>query len=59
MQNNTYTSLAGEQVTVPCLEWLEDGITEDGESCARYYVGEEYGDSQSVWLDEDMFEVIV
>lgn len=54
----TYTNLVGEIVEVDCLDWLEDGLDEDGEPCSRYYIGEEDGDSQSVWLNDDMIEVV-
>lgn len=54
---HVYTNLDGQPVTVPCLDWLEDGTSDEGEPCSRYYIGEEDGDSQSVWLDDDLNEV--
>ena len=67
----TYTDQNGNRVAVPCLDWLEDGSywedgedfdadgyeTGDGLPCSRYYIGEAYGESQSVWLNDDLVEV--
>jgi hypothetical protein len=69
----TYTDKEGHLVTVPCLDWLEDGSYwkcdesvdaddyEIGEylPCSRYYIGEAYGDSQSIWLNDEMVEAQV
>jgi hypothetical protein len=68
-----YTDKNGDLIAVPCLDWLEDGVyseygcdfDEDGFEylehlpCSRYYIGEAYGDSQSVWLNDDLVEVHV
>jgi hypothetical protein len=64
----TYTDEDGHLVTVPCLDWLEDSsYWAEGEEanheageylpCSRYYIGEADGDSQSVWLNDDLVEV--
>ncbi|MFZ1342926.1 hypothetical protein [Thiothrix eikelboomii] len=62
----TYTDQDGYLVAVPCLDWLEDGVywadSEDDEigeylPCSRYCIGEADGDSQSIWLNDDLVEV--
>ena len=57
-----YIDFNGENIEVECLDWLEDGTyydeTEEEElPCSRYYIGEIDGDSESVWLNDDMQEV--
>lgn len=71
MSTYQYTDMNGVVVQVDQLDWLEDGtyseygrdFDEDGYEyvewlpCSRYYIGEAYGDSQSVWLNDDLVEV--
>ena len=62
MSTERYTDLNGDEITVECLEWLEDGTYYDEEAdeelpCSRYCIGEEDGDGISVWLNDDMVEV--
>ena len=62
MSTERYTDLNGNEITVECLEWLEDGTYYDDETdeelpCSRYCIGEEDGDGISVWLNDDMVEV--
>lgn len=62
MSTERYTDLNGNEITVECLEWLEDGTYYDEETdeelpCSRYCIGEEDGDGISVWLNDDMVEV--
>lgn len=62
LNNYEYTDLDGDVIQVAHLEWLEDSSYWDADAqdwlpCSRYYIGELYGDSQSVWLNEDLEEV--
>ncbi|UOG91538.1 MAG: hypothetical protein L3K52_15255 [Candidatus Thiothrix sulfatifontis] len=70
MKTDYYINLDNEVVQVEMLEWLEDGTyfdedQNDDESilvelpCSRYCIGDEDGDGISVWLNEDMQEVIL
>lgn len=56
-----YIDTTGNKIEVECLDYLETGyfFDEEGEMniCSRFYIGEIDGDSQSVWLDEDLQEV--